>query len=221
MPTSCWNIPDWELPVDTITLILDEHTYRTHNVVTPGSQTSAVLHVHSNGTTPGVETRQLMELCRNILARNSEDERGPYLAISLALTALKELISSPSNTLPGKSGSTWQAIDRYLQQHCGQIVDRDQVAHFFRLSPNYISTLCRDKTGHTFNYHLTSIRMERAISLLQSGEYTIAEIGSFCGYSDPSYFGRVFRKHFGTSPGRFCVARCKTTLTPEVTKNLS
>ena len=38
---------------------------------------------------------------------------------------------------------------------------------------------------------------------LLSGFYTVAETAEKCGFDDPSYFGRFFKKHTGVSPGKF------------------
>lgn len=42
--------------------------------------------------------------------------------------------------------------------------------------------------------------MERAQTLLQTGDMTVQEVAFVCGYQDPLYFSRAFSKHFGISP---------------------
>jgi two-component system response regulator YesN len=36
-------------------------------------------------------------------------------------------------------------------------------------------------------------------------ENTIAEIAAMCGYYDPSYFSRVFKKETGQSPAEYAI----------------
>ena len=39
--------------------------------------------------------------------------------------------------------------------------------------------------------------------MLKSGAKTITEIAFACGYSDVTYFNRVFKKTYGISPGEY------------------
>ncbi|NKI24976.1 helix-turn-helix domain-containing protein [Arenibacter sp. 6A1] len=47
---------------------------------------------------------------------------------------------------------------------------------------------------------ITELRMQKAEYLLQSKTLNIAEISFACGFNDPKYFSRIFKKHFGCSP---------------------
>lgn len=49
--------------------------------------------------------------------------------------------------------------------------------------------------------YLIKYRLEQAIELLQEG-YTVQEVASLVGYSDPLYFSRIFKKHVGYSPSQ-------------------
>jgi len=64
--------------------------------------------------------------------------------------------------------------------------------------------------GKTPNEYLTSLRIEHAKKLLQyksNMRFSIADIGMMCGYYDPNYFSRVFKKHVGVTPEQFAEKR--------------
>lgn len=48
--------------------------------------------------------------------------------------------------------------------------------------------------------------MELAATLLKSGisnrysAYSVSQIAEACGFADPLYFSKVFKKHYGASP---------------------
>lgn len=48
--------------------------------------------------------------------------------------------------------------------------------------------------------YLQELRLTYAKKLLTNTNYTIKEIAGLCGYADPYYFSRAFKKHFGTAP---------------------
>lgn len=54
--------------------------------------------------------------------------------------------------------------------------------------------------GTSFQDLLADIRKKRALDLLQNTDKPVDEIAHELGYSDPSNFGRAFRKWTGTSP---------------------
>lgn len=48
--------------------------------------------------------------------------------------------------------------------------------------------------------YLLTIRVNNAASLLETTDYSMAEIAAIIGYEDPLYFSRLFRKIKGVSP---------------------
>lgn len=54
--------------------------------------------------------------------------------------------------------------------------------------------------------YLTRQRMQRARQLLQSGEWTVAEVARIVGYAHLGHFAVAFKREFGLTPGN-CVGR--------------
>ncbi len=55
-------------------------------------------------------------------------------------------------------------------------------------------------TGQTPLVFLSTYKMNRAMELLKSGRYTVAEVSDMVGASSPFNFSRDFKKHFGVTP---------------------
>jgi AraC-like DNA-binding protein len=74
------------------------------------------------------------------------------------------------------------------------------------LNYDYIRKLFKKETGISPHDYLISARMERARSIMLSGvtnqysNYTVSQIAEMCGFSEPLYFSRVFKNHFGVPP---------------------
>lgn len=58
-------------------------------------------------------------------------------------------------------------------------------------------------TGESANEFIRRQRMNRALELLKSGRYTVAEVSAMTGYSTPSYFSTSFKKFFGEIPSDY------------------
>lgn len=52
----------------------------------------------------------------------------------------------------------------------------------------------------TSNHFIRSVRMHRAMELLQNGKGNISEVAYSVGYDDPGYFSKTFRNFFGRLP---------------------
>lgn len=58
----------------------------------------------------------------------------------------------------------------------------------------------RSVTGETFVGYLTRLPVEKAAQLLEETRIPIGEIAAACGFSDQSYFDKLFRRHFTLTP---------------------
>lgn len=69
-------------------------------------------------------------------------------------------------------------------------------------SENHLRTIFTRRYGVTPNAYLTQIRMSYAKNLfaLYGDKLKICEIAWRCGYQDPLYFSKVFKKTYGVSP---------------------
>ena len=72
---------------------------------------------------------------------------------------------------------------------------------------DYLCRLFREEMHTTPGRFLTDLRLQRAADLLLSdGERTaVSEIARQCGFRDPLYFSRMFKKRYQASPSRYAV----------------
>jgi AraC-like DNA-binding protein len=81
-----------------------------------------------------------------------------------------------------------------------------QLAYDIGCTPNYLSDLVREHTGRSIGAWISEMRMARARALLEQTDLPIADVGERCGYQDPGYFARAFRRMHGVSPLAWRVA---------------
>lgn len=77
------------------------------------------------------------------------------------------------------------------------------VAKTFFYNPKYISSAFKKQIKVGINEYITTIRIQHAVSLLNSGISNINEIAFSCGFIDSHYFSKVFKKHMGLSPSDY------------------
>jgi AraC-like DNA-binding protein len=71
------------------------------------------------------------------------------------------------------------------------------------VSEVYFRKIFQDQFGVTPKEYLIRMRIEYAKSLLLSEQFTVSEIATLCGYSEPCHFSREFSKRVGVSPNQY------------------
>ena len=91
----------------------------------------------------------------------------------------------------------------YLERRYALGVTLAETAAYAGYSPTYFSRLFRAETGKTFKEYLNELRLEKGRSLLRGSDLSVAEISTMLGYSDQSYFCRLFRQYAGVTPDKY------------------
>ena len=62
------------------------------------------------------------------------------------------------------------------------------------------------------NKLIQNVRMKLAVEMLATGQYSISEVAYSVGYSDPSYFGKVFKATYGIAPTSYLKQHDKSVI---------
>ncbi|MDF3058446.1 MAG: AraC family transcriptional regulator [Rariglobus sp.] len=74
------------------------------------------------------------------------------------------------------------------------------LAEQLRVSPGHLSHLFGSGADGSLTQYIHQQRVARAIEALGSNKLSVSEIAWACGFTDPGYFARVFRKQTGMTP---------------------
>ncbi|MFL6563148.1 MAG: helix-turn-helix transcriptional regulator, partial [Bacillus sp. (in: firmicutes)] len=91
----------------------------------------------------------------------------------------------------------------YIEEHYADPLTLTGVAKHFHFNPSYLSSYFSTHNKEGFIEYLNRIRIEEATKLLIDGTESISEISGMVGYSDHSYFCKVFKKIKGLSPSQY------------------
>lgn len=108
--------------------------------------------------------------------------------------------SQQTSDLPTDEDEVVAQTKAYIQEHLGENISRADIAKRVYLHPDYLSHIFRDRTGATLSDYILQERVRRAKELLKAGQMSITEIGEEVGFSNASYFGKMFRKCTGCTP---------------------
>ncbi|MBO5898567.1 MAG: helix-turn-helix domain-containing protein [Clostridia bacterium] len=95
----------------------------------------------------------------------------------------------------------------YIDKNLKSIESVNEIADAVHLAPSYLSAMFRNHLGVPLVYHLQSRKMSLAKQLLEQGQ-SVADACLAAGYTDQSYFIRVFKRHLGVTPLKYRAAFC-------------
>jgi len=91
----------------------------------------------------------------------------------------------------------------YINENYTDTITLEQIASHFHMVPKYFSRYFKNTFHTSFTEYLLRLRLEHAITLLNTSELTITEIALQSGFSSCSYFNKRFKKAFGKSPKKY------------------
>ncbi len=96
-----------------------------------------------------------------------------------------------------------QDMADYLALNYNKPVSNTTLSLRFGMVPSYVSSIFKSHMGVTPSEYIRDMRMDRARELLgEDRDLLLKDIAAMVGYSDPLYFSRVFKKHFGINPSQ-------------------
>ncbi|MBQ8818841.1 MAG: helix-turn-helix transcriptional regulator [Clostridia bacterium] len=82
-------------------------------------------------------------------------------------------------------------------------VSVSELAARYRMSVGHFIRSFKEAYGYTpMNYRIIK-QVEQAKSVLAEMDITVAKVSELCGFTDPLYFSRQFKKHTGLSPTQY------------------
>lgn len=93
---------------------------------------------------------------------------------------------------------------RYIKKYFGnpEMSVRD-IAEEVRLTPQYMTSIFKKKTGITVGQFIRETRMDYSRRLIQNSDLSLTRIAELSGYMDENYWAKVYKKEYGQSPSEF------------------
>jgi AraC-like DNA-binding protein len=110
---------------------------------------------------------------------------------------------SLTNRIQAKNDHLAQEIKQYLIANYSKPITIDQLCDYFFCSRGTLLTHFKSKYNTTIHKFLLDYRLKKAAELLTNKKQTVKEIAYQCGFEDPNYFCKVFKKEYQCSPLEF------------------
>ena len=128
---------------------------------------------------------------------HADDSAAPLAMASAAIELLADAVRADAPS--GRPAWVARLIDR-IESDLACAPTLGHLAAEIGLHPAHVSRVFRRACGETLGEYVRRRRIEEAERALAS-DLSLAEIAAQAGFSDQAHFTRVFRRHFGVSPG--------------------
>ena len=79
----------------------------------------------------------------------------------------------------------------------------ESISKELHLSHSWLCALYKNKTKHSMQQVLMSMRISKAKDMLKNSKASLKNIAYLSGFNDVLYFSAIFKKHVGVSPSQF------------------
>ncbi|QDP39942.1 response regulator transcription factor [Radiobacillus deserti] len=126
-------------------------------------------------------------------------------SLSLLQKKFEEDVEKVLSFIQQKENKMWmiERAEHYIQSYYASDIKAHEVADVVNVSPNYFSTLFKQKTGKSFNEYLNELRVEKAKTLLEETPLKINEIAEMVGFHEYKYFVDVFKRFVHLTPTKY------------------
>ncbi|HEX9114951.1 MAG TPA: ATP-binding protein [Anaerolineae bacterium] len=136
-------------------------------------------------------------------------QRGVAAVLAKGLFTSAEVLTEIEGALARSKrlGSEAQRVARrvmaYIHEHYAEDITREDLARFVALSERHLNRCFHQETGLGPMEYLNRYRVKQARVLLETSAATITDVALAVGFSESSYFGRVFRAETGLTPAAY------------------
>ena len=106
---------------------------------------------------------------------------------------------APSLCAYSENGFAQKALD-YIIDHYAESITSGTAALALNMNNSYFCRLFKKTFGCCFADYVLAYRLEKAKVALSTGSQSVTQIAFQTGFNNCSYFGKVFRERFGTTP---------------------
>lgn len=150
----------------------------------------------------GFDSESLQHIKRECFIKISEAKyAGAFLETLHKILANLETLTEKYRMNAGDG--TMQRITEYIAQNYAQALTLNDLAKRFNFNYYYLSSYFSERNREGFSEYLNQVRIEKATELLRDAAMPISRVSEAVGYSDQSYFSKVFKKFTGCIPSDY------------------
>jgi len=108
-----------------------------------------------------------------------------------------------STAIPSSTPTVAEMAKKYIFDNFRNKFTIKDICQSIGCSKSTLITAFKREYGMTVNEYITEVRLTEAVRMLDAGVRNIGEVALCSGFSDQSYFSKVFSARFGVPPSEY------------------
>lgn len=134
-------------------------------------------------------------------AQRSATKTSTYFSYGATAPAADDQVSCGPAAAPKEISPFLKTVNQIIEEQIDNPrLGIEQLCAATHCSHTQLFRRMKALTGENPTGYLRSMRLQKALELLQKSDLNVSEIAYDLGFTDPNYFSRVFRKKYGTPP---------------------
>ncbi len=114
-------------------------------------------------------------------------------------------VSEENGRQPASQPDMVKKVILYLRENFRKKITMNEICNHVGFSKYYVCHMFKSATGRSVMEYVLNLRCSYARHLLETGEYNISESARQSGFSDVSYFAKMFKRQIGRLPSEIRV----------------
>ncbi len=154
-------------------------------------------------------TARLMSGCAEYYNKSLEYPPASYFLLSAATALIGELLTFDCFDKPSSHDMRYRCfmnrINDFVENNFNREISHDELPALFSWTQSHFCRIFKKCYGTSFSSYLRNYRVEKALNIMihMRGESRLDSVATECGFSDYSYFCRVFREAYGILPREY------------------
>ena len=201
VPANCWNRPTWTGSAVNLNLLFGPKQVGLSLVTHDGRRRGPAAVCKT--ALPAAWDDAPRNLMLALLGLNRDPAEAAAPLVEALLRTCLGALTAPVVRPKRRAATLYDSVCMFVQENFQSPLTRESVAGHFRVSPNHVSRLFKREGLIAFNQYVTYVRINRAKYLLKHYRQSIDEVATACGFSEASYFCRVFRRMTKLTPSDY------------------
>ena len=148
------------------------------------------------------ESRELNAAAREAIAEIPTVKSDMISSYVTIMTICAQYLTL-SNAIPQSKPTVAQMAKKYICDNFRTKFGIKEICASVGCSKSTLITAFKREYGMTVNQYITEVRLGEAVRMMAMGEKNIGEIAICSGFSDQSYFSKVFAAKYGMPPSEY------------------
>lgn len=145
----------------------------------------------------------LAEICLRLQSKVQTAGQASFEAYRATMALHDDVMTNTDDIASEDSHADIERTIAFIRANLSRPLDVSQVSEVAGMSRAHFSRLFKKDQGVTPADFIMRERMECAAKLLSDSRMSVKRVATACGFADPNYFSKAFRRTYSISPGEF------------------